>query len=651
MQIERSSTVDLSKLPPEVGHEVYKDFSLMDWVHVSSVCRDWKTYTLEVLKIIYKEPPLPNLSFSQLLKRMKAQPNLSIGKHIHITALEILHRKSAFYAFLTDRNLFFMKDQYKGIGAYNALTGQIDYPFDAFCVDEYLKVDTKDTAHPKDAWCFSPDHQWIVAPSSNQCCINLWNVSTGQCIRSLIRKDLNHSEYLCRRKDKLVSPPVCFAADSQRFLISTHIATGKESHQVVVWHIDKEEPLYILPQNTPKGAYIVAMHLSPDNTQVLVASHDWKILLWDFNTGALIEELHTKEITRNAKFSPDGEWIAANDYESIHLWKAKPDPDGNRECKLLRYLPHSEKFRGCLSEYIGFSPDSSKILMLSRYRQTGASLWDIASGACLCQWKYTIPCEKDAFYKKEGAQIVFAGFKATLRDAQFSPNGQYVMFISDAPLGFHGPQGKRSTVTVHAVPQDLSPPLPLDLPPVFGTEAALIHRDYATTFYCDHYSGSVKHETRGSIRAAFSADSSKLVITSETRGSIEIWDVGTGQLIKEIQYNDDVSLPANRFERPDKLRDTRTVNLSFEDDDTKIVVVTPAKTYILNFIEQAVQEGVSGTGLPTDDKVKEAIREHIQTAYRRMREKSPPSLRRAARLALPVAPPAAPQNSWNCLIS
>lgn len=118
------------------------------------------------------------------------------------------------------------------------------------------------------------------------------------------------------------------------------------------------------------SAYSVA--ISPDGQIAATGAEDNLIILWDMNTGEMIQALEAHEDTVQAlKFSSDGNYLAAGDGdEIITLWDVE-----SRE--LLHTL--SEHGRGINA--LAFSPDNSQLV--SGSSDKSVILWDTTTGELL----------------------------------------------------------------------------------------------------------------------------------------------------------------------------------------------------------------------------------------------------------------------------
>jgi WD40 repeat protein/CHAT domain-containing protein len=174
---------------------------------------------------------------------------------------------------------------------------------------------------------------------------------------------------------------------------------------------------------------------SPDGNQILTASGDKTVRLWD-TSGNLLTVLrgHEDEVN-SAVFSPDGNRIlTASGDNTVRLW----DTSGKL---IAEFRGHEKKVNSAV-----FSPDGNKILTAS---QDGTvRLWD-TSGKLLTGFQTHEYGSNSAVFSPDGNQILtadgntarlwdtsgkllveFRGHENVVASAVFSPDGRYILTAS-----------------------------------------------------------------------------------------------------------------------------------------------------------------------------------------------------------------------------
>ncbi|MBY5896048.1 nSTAND1 domain-containing NTPase [Rhizobium ruizarguesonis] len=176
---------------------------------------------------------------------------------------------------------------------------------------------------------------------------------------------------------------------------------------------------------------------SPDGAQVVTASSEGSVLIWDARSGAELAVLRGKDDLKSATFSPDGTRIvAASRHGTAILWNAISH-------KEIAVLPGD----GFPTEIATFSPDSKRVLTASH----GAWLWDATKGKIIAELRGQDSDVEAAVFSPSGEQIVtgswdgiarvfnatdgtlltvLKGHKGPVLSAQFSPDGARIVTAS-----------------------------------------------------------------------------------------------------------------------------------------------------------------------------------------------------------------------------
>ena len=370
----------------------------------------------------------------------------------------------------------------------------------------------------------TPDGKRIAVGASLSGALSVFDTTTG---RSIAQHGSAHAAFISA---------MAFSGDGAK------LATADAQGTIKIWadaHKLNSKSAAILTLKGHQGA-INAVGFSTDGKRLVSVSADKTARVWDLdNAGAAIRPLERPgRVCMVARFSPDGQLIAAAYGSGVRLWDAATG-------RLVRELPAGDK-SPVFS--VAFSPADSRLLAVGHgglADDSYVSLWDIDAGT----ERARLPAATDL------PEFRMDGYSGVPSALAFSPDGQYLV----AGFGF-----KLAYTSA-------SHPNPLKVWEV-GTRR-LIHRLNGHTGYCvsldfsrdgtllasgsrdgtaiiwstetwkrvhrlenpDRGPESISQAGRRFLdEAAFSPDGKTLAMASRA-GNVHLWDVATGKLLETLK--------------------------------------------------------------------------------------------------------------------
>ncbi|MEZ2246871.1 hypothetical protein [Microcoleus sp.] len=220
------------------------------------------------------------------------------------------------------------------------------------CKLENVSVVHTLTGHSESVYflAITPDGQTLVSGSDNNT-IKIWQLSTGQLLRTLTGHDTGHDKAV---RSLAISP------DGQ------NIVSGSSDKTIKIWQLSTGQELRTL---TGHSDSILSLAISPDGQNIVSGSSDDTIKIWQLSTGQELRTLtgHSDSIFSLA-ISPDGQNIVSGSSDdTIKIWQLSTGQE-------LRTLTgHSS---GVWS--LAISPDGQNIVSGSSDKTI--KIWQLSTG-------------------------------------------------------------------------------------------------------------------------------------------------------------------------------------------------------------------------------------------------------------------------------
>jgi WD40 repeat protein len=265
------------------------------------------------------------------------------------------------------------------IKIWNVATGQ---------VIRTLKGDSQDVL----SVAFSPDGKTLGSGSWDKT-IKIWNVATGQEIRTL----KGHS---------LVVNPVTFSPDGRT------LASGSRDDTIKIWNVATGQEIRTLKGHSDS---VNSVTFSPDGKTLasgsgsLLSNDDNTIKIWNLTRGQEIRTLkgHSDSVN-SVTFSPDGKTLASgggslfNNDNTIKIWNLTT----GQELRTLK--GHSDSVTS-----VAFSPDGKTLASASEDKTI--KIWNVATGQEITTLKGHSGWVTSVTFSPDGKTLASGSTDATIK--------------------------------------------------------------------------------------------------------------------------------------------------------------------------------------------------------------------------------------------
>jgi WD40 repeat protein/basic membrane lipoprotein Med (substrate-binding protein (PBP1-ABC) superfamily) len=391
---------------------------------------------------------------------------------------------------------------------------------------------------------FSPDGENLVSVGKDRT-LKIWDATSGKLLNSVQATNADITS-------------VTYSPNGEYIATTDHDLTAK------LWD---RQTLTKITTLEGHDSSLLALAFSPDSERLVTSSSSYveNLFVWDIATRQKIAELGEQDlqVTAPLRFDPDNNWIAAATTDGeVRIWDAKTydgivrfgtqgslytglavSPDGKRIAtshstyiseegyvtiwdlsdfprveELDTFYAHADLVPG-----LEFSPDGNRLATGSL--DGTAKIWDASTGQELLKLAGHTDGILDIAFHPSGEHLATTSMDGTIRVWNISQSHEYLSFPTGGAGGriAFSPDGTQLATGSSGIEIDDGKSKLIGNVHIWNLETG-----QEPVLFTDNY-----HQ--GVIEAvAFNPDGSQLA-SGDDIGSLKIWDIDSGQLIKTIE--------------------------------------------------------------------------------------------------------------------
>lgn len=268
------------------------------------------------------------------------------------------------------------------------------------------KLKTFQHRHVVEAVAFSPNGQNCITGSWDSTAI-IWPIYSSS--QSNIDGDTSEVSSYPTEADSVVLKGHQGYVEAAIFSPKTgsFVVTGSQDQKIIKWSLSGE----ILESFIAHQDDVEALAISKDEKLLLSGSKDSTAILWNLENGEVIKQIRHKAKVWSVAFSPtSNDFTIATADNIAYLYNQQGD-------ERKAFYGHQGDI-----EAVAFSPDGKSILTASW--DNTIKLWDVETAEDIQSLRISYITSDTATAKKQE-------FAAGINDAALSPNGKYVVSVSD----------------------------------------------------------------------------------------------------------------------------------------------------------------------------------------------------------------------------